>query len=225
MKALRSVLALSAVVVTASFWGGCSSKAGGDTTGDEQDATQACKVFFVKENRFLTADEVSKLNDPIAKKVLTGTGCPTKLSEIVAKLNTTDAKNCVGGGSSSGGNGGVVGPIGKPDAGGGAASNNGMTSRFVSDASQEYSGPELEFMRTARSLCPNVGCVMTKIDFYPAWRKILDLDAGLAAASPLLPSVAGKSGPRAYVCVRGACNLPTTDPSVLRAQLLGGWGR
>jgi hypothetical protein len=49
---------------------------------------------------------------------------------------------------------------------------------FVSDASQEYSGPELEFLRTARSLCPNVGCVMTKIDFYPAWRKILNLDTG-----------------------------------------------
>lgn len=47
---------------------------------------------------------------------------------------------------------------------------------FVSDASQEYSGPEIDFLRTARSLCPNVGCVMTKIDFYPAWRKILNLD-------------------------------------------------
>jgi hypothetical protein len=62
---------------------------------------------------------------------------------------------------------------------------------FVSDASQEYSGPELEFMRTARSLCPNVGCVMTKIDFYPAWRKILDLDTAHLANSgleaPLLP--------------------------------------
>ncbi|MEY2403348.1 MAG: hypothetical protein QOD38_899, partial [Acidimicrobiaceae bacterium] len=62
---------------------------------------------------------------------------------------------------------------------------------FVSDASQEYSGPELEFMRTARSLCPNVGCVMTKIDFYPAWRKILDLDVGHLAdtglSAPPLP--------------------------------------
>ena len=49
---------------------------------------------------------------------------------------------------------------------------------FVSDASQEFTQPELEFLRTARSLCPNVGCVMTKIDFYPAWRKILSLDTG-----------------------------------------------
>ena len=62
---------------------------------------------------------------------------------------------------------------------------------FVSDASQEFSGPELDFLRTARSLCPNVGCVMTKVDFYPAWRKILDLDIGhLAEAAisvPVLP--------------------------------------
>src|SRR5438445_1724099 len=62
---------------------------------------------------------------------------------------------------------------------------------FVSDASQEFSGPELEFLRTARGLCPNVGCVMTKIDFYPAWRKILGLDQGhladAALSTPLLP--------------------------------------
>lgn len=58
---------------------------------------------------------------------------------------------------------------------------------FVSDASQEYSGPELQFLETARSLCPNIVCVLTKTDFYPEWRKILDLnrahllDAGVEA--------------------------------------------
>ncbi|HEX6312686.1 MAG TPA: dynamin family protein [Acidimicrobiia bacterium] len=58
---------------------------------------------------------------------------------------------------------------------------------FVSDASQEYSGPELQFLETARSLCPNIVCVLTKTDFYPEWRKILDLnrthlrDAGVTA--------------------------------------------
>ena len=62
---------------------------------------------------------------------------------------------------------------------------------FVSDAAQEFSGPELEFLHTARSLCPNVGCVVTKVDFYPAWRKIIELDeehlvdAGLSL--PVLP--------------------------------------
>ncbi len=58
---------------------------------------------------------------------------------------------------------------------------------FVSDASQEYSGPELQFLETARSFCPNIVCVLTKTDFYPEWRKILDLnrahldDAGITA--------------------------------------------
>ncbi|MDY7101919.1 MAG: dynamin family protein [Actinomycetota bacterium] len=47
---------------------------------------------------------------------------------------------------------------------------------FVSDASQEFTQPELDFMRTALAMCPNLVCVITKTDFYPAWRKIVDLD-------------------------------------------------
>ena len=35
---------------------------------------------------------------------------------------------------------------------------------LVSDASQEYTAPELEFLRQAIRLCPNVVCVLTKID-------------------------------------------------------------
>jgi Dynamin family len=47
---------------------------------------------------------------------------------------------------------------------------------FVSDASQEFTAPELEFLQTARNMCPNIVCVMTKVDFYPAWRKIRDIN-------------------------------------------------
>jgi hypothetical protein len=47
---------------------------------------------------------------------------------------------------------------------------------FVSDASQEFTAPELEFLQTARRMCPNVICVLTKVDFYPSWRKIRDLN-------------------------------------------------
>lgn len=47
---------------------------------------------------------------------------------------------------------------------------------LVSDASQELTEPELEFLQTARRMCPNVVCVLSKIDLYPAWRKIRDLD-------------------------------------------------
>jgi hypothetical protein len=47
---------------------------------------------------------------------------------------------------------------------------------FVTDAGQEFTAPELEFMETARKLCPNIVCLLSKIDFYPSWRKIRDLN-------------------------------------------------
>ncbi|WP_218603638.1 dynamin family protein [Pseudonocardia abyssalis] len=47
---------------------------------------------------------------------------------------------------------------------------------LVSDASQEYTAPELEFLRQAIRLCPNVACVLTKTDMYPEWRRIAELD-------------------------------------------------
>ena len=49
---------------------------------------------------------------------------------------------------------------------------------FVSDASQEYSAAEIDFLQKAASLCPNVLCLITKIDFYPAWRKVREIDLG-----------------------------------------------
>jgi hypothetical protein len=47
---------------------------------------------------------------------------------------------------------------------------------FVSDAAQEYTATELEFLRQARQLCPTVVCVLTKTDLYPAWRQTAELD-------------------------------------------------
>ncbi|MBP2364956.1 dynamin family protein [Pseudonocardia parietis] len=49
---------------------------------------------------------------------------------------------------------------------------------LVSDASQEYTAPEIEFLQAARKLCPNVACVVTKTDLYPHWRRIVELDEG-----------------------------------------------
>ncbi len=61
---------------------------------------------------------------------------------------------------------------------------------FVSDASQEFTAPEIDFMERARQLCPNLVCVQTKTDFYPAWRKIVDIDQGhldrLKITTPIL---------------------------------------
>ncbi|MEJ3655735.1 dynamin family protein [Actinomycetes bacterium KLBMP 9759] len=49
---------------------------------------------------------------------------------------------------------------------------------LVSDAAQEYTRPELEFLEAAMKLCPNVACVITKTDLYPHWRRIMELDRG-----------------------------------------------
>ena len=146
MKSPRSAAALCLVIAAAAVWAGCSSSsdAGGATPADEQDATGACKVFFVKENRFLTGDELAKLGDPVAKKVLQGKGgCPTSLNEISAKLAKTDATKCVGGG----GGGGNTGPFPPIQVDGGPtfsppSATAGVSTRFVSDRSQVLLTPD-----------------------------------------------------------------------------------
>ena len=47
---------------------------------------------------------------------------------------------------------------------------------FVTDASQELTSSEFEFLRRAKEMCDTVVCVLTKSDFYPSWRTIRDLD-------------------------------------------------
>jgi signal recognition particle receptor subunit beta len=61
---------------------------------------------------------------------------------------------------------------------------------FVTDAAQELTGPELEFLQTAAKRCPRMALVVTKIDLYPQWRRIVELDRGhLVAAGLDLPVV------------------------------------
>lgn len=49
---------------------------------------------------------------------------------------------------------------------------------FVTDASQELTATEIEVAIQAADLCPKLVFALTKTDFYPAWRKILDLNRG-----------------------------------------------
>ncbi len=49
---------------------------------------------------------------------------------------------------------------------------------FVSDSSQEFTRTEIDFLAQAADLCPQVVCLQTKIDFYPAWRKVLEINKG-----------------------------------------------
>ena len=54
---------------------------------------------------------------------------------------------------------------------------------LVSDAAQEYTHAELDFLAAAMRLCPNVAGVLTKIDLYREWRRIAEIDRGHLAAA------------------------------------------
>ena len=60
---------------------------------------------------------------------------------------------------------------------------------LVSDASQEYSEPEIAFLKQAIELCPNVACVLTKVDVYPQWRRIREIDEGHLATAGIEAAV------------------------------------
>ena len=47
---------------------------------------------------------------------------------------------------------------------------------FVSDASAELSEPEIAFLEQATKICPTFLFALTKIDLYPEWRRIAELD-------------------------------------------------
>ncbi|HLT10059.1 MAG TPA: dynamin family protein [Micromonosporaceae bacterium] len=49
---------------------------------------------------------------------------------------------------------------------------------FVTDAAQELTRSELDFLTQAKRMCQTVVCALTKTDFYPAWRKIRELNEG-----------------------------------------------
>jgi hypothetical protein len=89
---------------------------------------------------------------------------------------------------------------------------------FVTDAAQELTHSEVEFLRQAKQLCPTVVCVLTKTDFYPAWRKVKELDERhLAAAggAPLMP-VSSPLRARAVQANDQALNQESGFPDLVR---------
>ena len=61
---------------------------------------------------------------------------------------------------------------------------------FVSDASQEYTQAELEFLRRCVDLCPMVIGLLSKIDLQPQWREIWQANQGhLQAAGIEMPTL------------------------------------
>ena len=98
---------------------------------------------------------------------------------------------------------------------------------LVSDAAQEYTAPELEFLAHAASVCPNVACVVTKTDLYPSWRRILELDRGHLAAAGIRAEVFGVSSSLRWHAVLendAEANAESGFPELigyLRRQVLG----
>ena len=98
---------------------------------------------------------------------------------------------------------------------------------LVSDAAQEYTAPELEFLVHAASVCPNVACVVTKTDLHPAWRRIVELDRGHLAAAGVTAEVFAVSSTLRWHAVRSGdaeVNAESGFPQLiafLRKRVLG----
>ena len=56
---------------------------------------------------------------------------------------------------------------------------------FVTDASQELTDPELQFLTTVMDRCPTIALVVTKTDLYQHWRTIVELNRGHLATAGL----------------------------------------
>ncbi|MFC9790393.1 dynamin family protein [Rhodococcus sp. NPDC127528] len=69
----------------------------------------------------------------------------------------------------------------------------------LSDASQEFTEPELAFVRQVLGLCPTVACLISKTDLYPHWREIVEADRGhLAKAGLSVPLIPVSSALRSH---------------------------
>lgn len=125
------------------------------------------------EQREIDADQLERLattQPPILdERLVTGIDVTMDHPFLRTGVNLVDTP-CVSGGLSTQTAGLVLGLLPEAD---------GLI--FVTDASQELTAPELEFLRMARSLCPALLVVLTKIDLYPDWRRILDIDQGYIA--------------------------------------------
>ncbi len=64
---------------------------------------------------------------------------------------------------------------------------------FVTDAAQELTEPELQFLRRTVQGCPTVVCVMTKTDLHGHWRRIADLNRGHLSRAGLAPRLVAVS--------------------------------
>jgi replication fork clamp-binding protein CrfC len=98
---------------------------------------------------------------------------------------------------------------------------------LVSDASQEYTEPELRFLRQAMRITPNVVGVLSKTDLYPDWRRVAEADrAHLATVAPDISLIPVSSDLRleAIRLQDGELNAESGFPALmthLRVEIVG----
>ncbi|MCU7727337.1 dynamin family protein [Actinoplanes sp. KI2] len=98
---------------------------------------------------------------------------------------------------------------------------------FVTDAAQELTAPEVDFLRRALERCPRAFLVITKTDLYGEWRRIVDINEGhLRRAGLDVPIVAVSSFLRMRAQARDSTQLNEESGfprlvDVLRRDVLG----
>ena len=92
---------------------------------------------------------------------------------------------------------------------------------FVTDAAQELTAPEVEFLRRVLDRCPRVFCVVTKTDLHAEWRRIVEINQGhLARAGLDVPIVAVSSFLRMRAQARDSAELNSESGFPLLVDLL-----
>src|SRR5262245_57979469 len=91
MSIVKHALVAVGVMAGISLGVGCGSSEDDAEAGDNAISAGSCSILNAKTGKPATADELSKLNDPIAARVLAG-GCPQRLDGIVDSLKK--AKDC-----------------------------------------------------------------------------------------------------------------------------------
>jgi uncharacterized protein YyaL (SSP411 family) len=109
-------------------------------------------------------------------------------------------------------------------------STAGLGASGIADASIQLLGPYYEVVIAGAPDSPATHALAAALDkLSPSWAVTARIPAvgaapALLAAMPALSEKDAPAGkPTAYVCVRGACQLPTSDPATFRSQLLAGW--
>jgi hypothetical protein len=98
---------------------------------------------------------------------------------------------------------------------------------FVTDAAQELTAPEVDFLRRVVERCPRVFCVLTKTDLYGEWRRIVEInESHLARAGLDVPIVAVSSFLRMRAQARDSTELNAESGfprlvDLLRRDVLG----